>query len=567
MTSNAATPLARMWDRQLSHYPVGMRRYLYLGITVMATVVLYYELYVQSSVATKIVRDFGMTFTQFVMIAVVASVAGALASLAAGLADRWGRANLVVVGLFLSGLLVLIGLPNASGKTEYLIMFALLGIVEGVTLVATPALIRDFSPQLGRASAMGFWTLGPVLGSLVVTVVSSRTLGEHPDWRFQFYICGTVGIVAAAVALVGLRELSPPLRDQLMVSLRDRQLVEARAAGIDPGAALKGHWRQMLRIDIVGSAVAISLFLLFYYIIVGFLVVYFATVFGYSEARANSLGNWYWIANAIGLVVVGVLSDAVRVRKPFMLVGAAITLVGTALFATMATKPDTSYHAFAFVLSVIAVGMALTYCAWMASFTETVEKYNPAATATGLAVWGAIIRSVVTVALIAFTFIVPATSTLVDKGPRVAELAAAYPEQIATLTAVSPATLLALKENPADPGAGAAAVEQLMKASLATTPGQAVDRLTQLSTAPVPTADLQYLADHGADVQQALHDSPRQWQRWWWICFASQILFLPFLFVMRGRWSPARARQDAAEHELRIERELAALKRKQEELV
>ena len=41
-----------------------------------------------------------------------------------------------------------------------------IGFVEGVILVATPAMIRDFSPQVGRASAMGFWTLGPVPGSL-----------------------------------------------------------------------------------------------------------------------------------------------------------------------------------------------------------------------------------------------------------------------------------------------------------------------------------------------------------------------------------------------------------------
>ena len=32
------------------------------------------------------------------------------------------------------------------------------GLVEGICLVATPALIRDFSPQVGRATAMGFWT-------------------------------------------------------------------------------------------------------------------------------------------------------------------------------------------------------------------------------------------------------------------------------------------------------------------------------------------------------------------------------------------------------------------------
>src|SRR5664280_3916903 len=43
----------------------------------------------------------------------------------------------------------------------------------------------DFSPQLGRASAMGFWTLGPVIGGLVVTEVSSNTLGSHPHWQTQ----------------------------------------------------------------------------------------------------------------------------------------------------------------------------------------------------------------------------------------------------------------------------------------------------------------------------------------------------------------------------------------------
>jgi MFS transporter, ACS family, D-galactonate transporter len=82
------------------------------------------------------------------------------------------------------------------------------------------------------------------------------------------------------------------LRDQLMVSLRDRALVEARAAGIDPDRALSGHWRQMLRLDVIGSAFAISVYLFIYYFAVGFLVLYCATVYGYSTSRANALANW-----------------------------------------------------------------------------------------------------------------------------------------------------------------------------------------------------------------------------------------------------------------------------------
>jgi MFS family permease len=434
---------------------------LYLGITVLATITLYYELYIQGAVATKIIQHFGFTFTQFVFVLVIGNAVGAFASLAAGLADRWGRANLVVGGLLLTGLLILLALPNASSKAEYTVFFALLSMVEGAILVATPALVRDFSPQVGRGTAMGFWTMGPVLGSLVVTEVSSHTLASHPDWQFQFRVCGVVGLIAWGIAFVGLRELSPRLRDQLMVSMRDRALIEARAAGVDPEKALEGHWRQMLRLDIVGPALAISLFLMLYYMFVAFLVVYFATVFGYTEARANNLGNWYWIANAIALIAAGAFSDRLLVRKPFMIVGAAISLVGVGLFATAATAPHTSYHTFALYFILMAGGGGIAYVGWMAAFTETVEKHNPAATATGLAVWGWIIRIVVTASFAILTAVVPATTALVDHGPRVQAIVARYPEQVKTLQSVDPATLAALKANQANTAAQARALSEL----------------------------------------------------------------------------------------------------------
>jgi len=556
-----ASGMARLWDRQLSSYPDTRMRFAYLGITVLATVILYYELYIQGAVATKIITYFGMTFTQFVFISVVGNLVGAFASLAAGLADRWGRANITVIGLFITGILTLFGLPNAPNTGTYLVLFAVLSIVEGMILVATPALVRDFSPQLGRASAMGFWTFGPVLGSLVVTVVSSNTLDAHPDWQFQFRVCGIAGIIVAVIALIGLRELSPRLRDQLMVSLRDRTLIEARAKGLDLAQAMRGHWRQMLRFDVVGSAFAISIFLLFYYIAVGFFVVYFATVFGYSEARANGLANWYWVTNAIALVASGFLSDKLGVRKPFMILGAVISLVGTAIFAILATQPDTSYYTFAVVLMIIAAGGGLAYCAWMANFTETVERHNPAATATGLAVWGWTIRIVITVALAVLTLVVPATSALVDQGPRVSEIAAKYPEQIKTATAIAPATLAALKKNPADPAAGAAAVGDLVKSGVAANPAAAVARLTRLGTQPIPAADAEYLTEHGATVAQAKEDNPHQWQTWWWVCFLGQLIFIPFIFITAGRWSPRKAREDAEQHEAMIQEEMAKLER------
>jgi MFS transporter, ACS family, D-galactonate transporter len=632
-----AAGIRRLWDRQLPHYPDTAARMRYLAITVLATIVLYHQLYVQGGVSTQIIREFGFTFTQFVLIVAGGNLLGAFAALFAGVSDRWGRTNLVVGGLLLVAVLTTFVLPNADSKVGYSVFFALLTIVEGVVLVATPALIRDFSPQVGRASAMAFWTMGPVLGSLLVTVIATNTLDSHPDWRFQFYVAGVAGFVVAIIALLGLRELSPRLRDQLMHSMQDRALIEARAAGIDPELALKGHWRQMFKLDIIGSAFAISVFLIFYYVLVGFLVVYFATVFGYTEARANSLGNWYWATTAISLVVVGLLSDRLRVRKPFMLGGALVGLVGLGLFAAAATNPDTSYGAFRAYLVMSAAGLGLAFVSWMAAFTETVERRNPAATATGLAVYGWTVRIMVTISLTALPFVVPATTILADKGEHVGAIVAKHPQQVKVLQTVDGATLAALKRNPDDRAAQAKALSALSglttaevgrvvalgakyKEELATAgaidaatlqtlsqkptdkaagakaageivkkfsipSAQAVARLQALGRVPsahlgflqangskvqqagarlqsvskVPPADLAYLAANGADVAKASADNPKQWQTYWWICFAAQALFIPFIFVMYGRWSPRKAREDEAEHEREVRAELARL--------
>src|SRR5580700_4035024 len=240
---------------------------------------------------------------------------GAFASLLAGLADRFGRANLVVYGLLVVGLITLFWVPNVTTILEWALSFAVVSFVEGIILVATPALIRDFAPQVGRATAMGFWTIGPVLGSLAVSAVNTLTLPTYQTWQSQFVICGVVGLVIFLLAFLFLRELAPNLRDQVMVSERDRVLVELKAKGLDIEASLRNPWRQMMHLDVIASALGVSTLLLFYYTAVGFGIIYLVTVFQFSVADANALSNWSWGVNALALIVAGLLSDRLRVRK------------------------------------------------------------------------------------------------------------------------------------------------------------------------------------------------------------------------------------------------------------
>lgn len=541
-------PMAiRLWRRQLDRYPGTRARYTYLAIVVLAAIMLYYELYVQGSVAPSILRDFNMSFRYYVYIIAVGNIFGAAASLIAGLADRWGRANLVAYGLALTAGLMF-ALPAAPDRFTFGILFTALSFVEGIILVATPALVRDFSPQLGRASAMGFWTLGPVLGSLIVAVVSSNTLNHLPAWRDQFYICGAAGIVVFVVALVGLRELAPNLRDQIMHSVRDRSLIEARARGLDVAAATAKPWRQMLRPDIVGSAFAISVFLLVYYSAVVFLIVYLTTVFGFSEKDANGLGNWLWGFEAIALVAVGLASDRLRVRKPFMLVGAIGAATMTVIFLRQAGHQPSYYH-LAMIMTVQAIFLGIAYAPWMASFTETIEAHNPALAATGLAVWGWILRTVVAVAFFIVPVIVSSATPLVRYGTETQAAAARVGPSLLATVQSHQALFNQLARYPDQRG---------IPPALLATAVKEVGVNTLLAANKV-RPELAFLAAHGTAVQTAKRETPAQWKRWWWVCVGGELAFIPFIFVMAGEWSPRRARERDAAHEAAVRAELARL--------
>jgi MFS family permease len=439
MTATTADPVSgqrgfasSLIHRQLDSYPNTRPRMLYLAITVLATITLYYELYVGGSVSTLILTSLHMSFTFYVLTLAFGNLLGAFGSLFAGLTDRYGRANLVVFGLLFAAVFVAFIIPTATNRWVFTIEGFVVGVVEGICLVATPALIRDFSPQVGRATAMGFWTSGPVLGSLIVAVVGSATIPTAAAGRFwthEYHICGYAGLVVFVIALLFLRELSPQLRDQLMVTMRDRVLIEARAKGIDIEAALKHPFRQLLKPDIIISSVAVSIMLLIYYTSVGFSVIYLNIVFNESLKNANGLGNWNWGFNAIGVVVIGVISDRFRVRKPFMVIGGILGAVMLVVYLEQAGHHP-SYYTLALILAGLALGLGIAYTPWMASFTETVEHRNPALIATGLAIWGWIIRVVIFVAFLVIPLVINSVTPLVNYGATVATYAKAYPSLV-----------------------------------------------------------------------------------------------------------------------------------------
>jgi MFS family permease len=211
------------------------------------------------------------------------------------------------------------------------------------------------------------------------------------------------------------------------------------------------------------SPIAINLFLVIYFTAIGFFVFYLPEFLHFSLSSFNGIQEIYWGVNIVTLVIWGWLSDKLRVRKPFMLLGAVGVIVSIVLL--MNAKPGVSFIDMVLILSLMSCFLSCTYGPWFASFTETLEAHNPALIATGTSLYGFATR----VVGVPFGIVIP-----------------------------------------------------------------------HIIGSPLQTAS--------------------GWHTWFYICIATCVLFVPFIFTMTGRWSPAKARVDYEEHEAKVQAELDALK-------
>jgi sugar phosphate permease len=256
---------------------------------------------------------------------------------------------------------------------------------------------------------MGFWTVGPVGGSVLATTVASLTLSSVP-WQTEYTIAGIIGLIVFVVCFLFLRELSPGMRDQVMNSLKEKEVIEKSASNINVEAAVKHPWRQMLTPRVILSSLGISLFLLIYYAAVGFFPLYLQNIFHFSASTANGLVSAFWAVNVTAAILIGFISDRTLVRKPYMMAGGIATIIVIFLFSSRIGVPTSAGLMIVF-LSLFGLTLAVGYVSWLAAFTETIEDINPALVATGLAVQGFVLRLVVVLSTVGFIFTVTGTQT------------------------------------------------------------------------------------------------------------------------------------------------------------
>ena len=401
---STSTATKSFWKREFEHYPNSGQRLAMLVLAIIATIALYYQSALLGAVFPLMITSLGISLQAFTYVVIVLVVLGALASLFGNFADRFGRVRFVIGGLLFASLITL-ATSFAPNAVTFYILYCLLGFVEGVILVASPALVRDFSPRVGRATALGFWTIGGTGGNVIAPFVFSLTFPLFHTWQSQFVIAAIVGLIVTALCFFFLRDLSPQLRAQVIDTARESEAIDAHAKDVDVDAAMRNPWRQVLRPRIVFSVIGFSVSLIIYFAAQNYFPTYLNLVLKFPLAEADGLVSFFFFMSIAFAILAGIASDLTLVRKPFLLAGAIIAIVGVVLFiAQMGQTPNVLLMGA--VLLLITAGISIYNVPWLAAYTETIEDINPGLVGTGMALYGFFIRVVVIAATFGFSFVV-----------------------------------------------------------------------------------------------------------------------------------------------------------------
>jgi MFS family permease len=259
---------------------------------------------------------------------------------AAWLIDTWGLRGAVSLG---AGLTAVFGLARGLFADNFMLVFvSQLGIAIGQPLIlgAITKLAGRWFPREERATAAGLGTLAIYLGILASLIVTPLLLNSY-GMKTMLLATGIVSVIAAAFFIATVREKPPT-----PAGPADQ---EARSLMFD---GLKSMMKQK---DFI-------LLLVIFFVGLGMfngVTTWIEEIIaprGFSGAQAGTAGGLMLIGGIVGAVVIPLVSDSLRRRKPFVLLALAGLLPGLAGLAFARSYGLLLASAFVFGLFLLSAG-------------------------------------------------------------------------------------------------------------------------------------------------------------------------------------------------------------------
>lgn len=267
---------------------------------------LFYTSRMNFSVAKKAMLDEGvMTATQMGLAGSALLFVYSAGKFVNGfLADRCNIARLMSTGLLLSGL-VNVALGFNPVFSVFLLLWGVNGWVQSVGSAPSVVALSHWFAKKERGTRYGIWSASHSLGE-GLTFVGTAVLVSHVGWRWGFWGPGLVCMIAA---LVLYRTLADRPQTYGLPPVNEYRGEPPEPAAREAASIGRLQWEVIRHPGVWILALASGCLYVGRYGIGNWGPLYLQTAKGYSATAAGSVMAAYPIANLVGSVTSGLVSD------------------------------------------------------------------------------------------------------------------------------------------------------------------------------------------------------------------------------------------------------------------
>lgn len=246
-------------DRTTKEYRM---RWWILAVVAISVINVVFDTTIVNIALPTFQRELGTTQSELQWIVISYMIVfGSLMLITGSLGDRWGRARMLLIGLFAYAGASLAASFSSTGA-QLIFWRVIMGIGGAMILPATLAIITNVFPREEQGKAIGIWAgvnsigiaVGPILAGLII---------EHLNWGWVFLInvpLAIVAIVAGFFLIPNSRNPNPKKLDILGAILSTSGLA-ALIYGLTEGGSI--GWTEYSVIStLLGGIVLLALFVL-----------------------------------------------------------------------------------------------------------------------------------------------------------------------------------------------------------------------------------------------------------------------------------------------------------------
>ena len=283
------------------------KRWYYVGLITFLLFFNYLDRLILSILQIPIKQEFGLSDTQLGILtglsfAILFSVMGIPI---ARLADRKNRVNILATCLALwSAFTGLCGVAN--NYIQLMLCRVGVGIGEAGGLSPAHSILSDYFGKNERAKALGFASVGTMLGS-AVGVILGGIIAQKYGWRTAFFVCGIPGIILALLIKFTMKE---PQRGQMEAvdATQPAQTVAHETFKTTLGIMLKNR---PYRWAVAGHFFACFIV----YPVTLWLPPFISRTYSLAPAKTGAIaGGVSLVGGAVGIICGGLLADALGKR-------------------------------------------------------------------------------------------------------------------------------------------------------------------------------------------------------------------------------------------------------------